>query len=181
MDEIGEMPTDLQSRLLRVIQEGEVRRIGSNKAVPVDVRIIAATHRDLNQAVTEGSFRMDLYYRLNVFQMVLPPLRQRKSDIPLLVAAFLKKHANEIRRITHVSPKFWTRAMAYDWPGNVRELENMVERSLALGSGTVLTDEEESLPQEVQAGRSQRLATERLGVLEKQTILKATQRARDSS
>lgn len=175
LDEIGEIPKELQSKLLRVIQEGEVRRVGSNKGVAVDVRIIAATHRDLNQAVNEGRFRMDLYYRLNVFQMVLPPLRQRKSDIPLLVAAFLKKHANEDRRITHVSHKFWTRAMAHEWPGNVRELENMVERSMALGSGTVLTDEEENLTQEVRAGSAQRMRTERLDVLEKQTILKAMQ------
>lgn len=172
LDEIGELPKELQSKLLRVIQEGEVRRVGSTQTLPVDVRIIAASHRDLNQAVTDGSFRQDLYYRLNVFQMALPPLRKRKSDIPLLVAAFLKKHANEYRAITQVAYNFWTSAMEYDWPGNVRELENTVERSMALGSGEVLRDED-SFPmlRPLEVCRQQ-LCTEALAVIEKRAILK---------
>ena len=145
LDEIGELHKDLQAKLLRAIQEHEVRPVGSTKAKSVDVRIIVATHRDLKQASKEGIFREDLYYRLNVFRVTMPPLRQRKEDIPLLIAAFLIKHANPTREITSVGKAFWTAAMSYDWPGNVRELENFVERCIALGSGSTLEDEDQCL------------------------------------
>jgi two-component system response regulator HydG len=142
LDEIGELPKQLQSKLLRVIQEGEVRRVGSTQTLPVDVRVIAATNRDLQQAVEKGEFREDLYYRLNVFQIVVPPLRQHRLDIPLLVAAFIRKYADPRRPITGVGMDFWTAAMGYAWPGNVRELEHSVARSIALGSGPTLHDED---------------------------------------
>jgi len=145
LDEIGELHKDLQAKLLRAIQEHEVRPVGSTRAKSIDVRIIVATHRDLKQAAKEGIFRQDLYYRLNVFSVTMPPLRERKADIPLLIAAFLIKHADPTRAITRVGKAFWTAAMSYDWPGNVRELENFVERCIALGSGSTLEDEDECL------------------------------------
>jgi two-component system, NtrC family, response regulator AtoC len=145
LDEIGELHRDLQAKLLRAIQEHEVRPVGSTKTKSVDVRIVAATHRDLKHAAAEGSFREDLYYRLNVFSVTMPPLRERKGDIPLLIAAFLIKHADPTREITSVGKAFWAAAMSHDWPGNVRELENFVERCIALGSGSILEDEEQCL------------------------------------
>ena len=145
LDEIGELHKDLQAKLLRAIQEHEVRPVGSTKSKSVDVRIIVATHRDLKKAAEEGIFREDLYHRLNVFTLTMPPLRERKGDIPLLIAAFLIKHADPTREITSVGKGFWTAAMSYDWPGNVRELENFVERCIALGSGSTLEDEDQCM------------------------------------
>ena len=141
LDEIGELPRELQAKLLRVIQEQEVRPVGSTCAKPVNARIIAATHRDLEHAINEGAFRRDLYYRLNVFPIKLPPLRERKVDIPVLVTAFLAKHADPMRPIERISQDFCRAVMSFDWPGNVRELENFVARCLALGSGPTLRDE----------------------------------------
>ncbi len=141
LDEIGDLPMELQPKLLRVIQERGVRRIGSTEETPIDVRIVVATNRDLRQAVEEGTFRGDLYFRLNVFQITVPPLRERLADIPLLVAAFLIRHSDSNRPITRVAKEFWAEVMAYDWPGNVRELENLVECSIALGSGPALRNE----------------------------------------
>jgi transcriptional regulator with PAS, ATPase and Fis domain len=145
LDEIGELPKELQAKLLRAVQEREVRPIGATQWLPVDVRILAATNRDLREAVEKGSFRADLYYRLNVFPITLPPLREHRSDIPLLVTAFLNKFADPSRPITRIAKELWTEVMAYDWPGNVRELENFVERSIALGSGPVLRNEDQAL------------------------------------
>src|ERR1700676_927328 len=145
LDEIGELPKELQAKLLRVVQEREVRRVGATQRLPVDVRIVAATNHDLRQAAEEGTFRADLYYRLNVFPITLPPLREHRSDIPLLVTAFLNKFEDPSRPITSIAKDLWTEVMAYDWPGNVRELENFVERSVALGSGPVLRNEDEAL------------------------------------
>ncbi len=136
LDEIGEMPLSMQVKLLRVIQERRVRRVGGADETPVDVRIIAATHRDLMQMVREGSFREDLYYRIDVIQVPIPPLRERLDDIPLLVAEFsarLFRQGGVPRRA--FSPAAMVAFMRHPWPGNVRELENVVERSLTLASG----------------------------------------------
>jgi DNA-binding NtrC family response regulator len=138
LDEIGNLPTDMQAKLLRVVQEREVKPVGSTERVSVSVRIIAATNRDLEAAVREGSFRQDLFFRLNVVQIKLPPLRERKSDIPLLVQAFLDKFADPGRPTPVLADDAIARLTAYDWPGNIRELENAIERAVALGSGPIL-------------------------------------------
>ena len=138
LDEIGDLPVDLQAKLLRALQEREIRPVGATDRVRIDVRIIAATNRDLESAIRTGGFRQDLYFRLNVVQLKLPPLRERKSDIPLLVNSFLEKFSDPQQPIRTISEDAMRRLMAYDWPGNVRELENAVERAVALGSGPIL-------------------------------------------
>jgi transcriptional regulator with GAF, ATPase, and Fis domain len=141
LDEIGELPFDLQVKLLRVLQEREIERVGGRGSFPVDVRIIAATNRNIEKEVSEGRFRNDLYYRLNVFPIVIPPLRERKADIPLLTAYFIERYAkNAGKRITGISEKAQSAMMAYDWPGNVRELEHLIERSILLNHGPILKD-----------------------------------------
>jgi formate hydrogenlyase transcriptional activator len=131
LDEIGEMPLDLQSKLLRVLQEGEFERVGSSKTLNVDVRVIAATNRDLQASLERKEFRTDLYYRLNVFPILSPPLRDRKEDIPVLVYHFFKKYGAKFnKKITTVPKPVLDGLIAYDWPGNVRELENIVQRGM---------------------------------------------------
>lgn len=138
LDEIGDMPTDLQAKLLRALQEREVKPVGSTERRQIDVRIIAATNRDLEAAIRSGSFRQDLYFRLNVVQIKLPALRDRKSDIPLLVTSFLDKFSGPQGPVRTISDDAMRRLVAYDWPGNVRELENAIERAVALSSGPIL-------------------------------------------
>ncbi|HEV2223771.1 MAG TPA: sigma-54 dependent transcriptional regulator, partial [Candidatus Acidoferrales bacterium] len=138
LDEIGNLPVDMQAKLLRVLQEREVKPVGSNDRVSIEVRVIAATNKDLETAVRSGQFRQDLFFRLNVVQMNLPPLRERKSDIPVLVQLFLEKFADARRPLPSLAEDAMTRLTAYDWPGNVRELENAIERAVALGSGPIL-------------------------------------------
>lgn len=138
LDEIGDMPIDLQAKLLRALQEREVKPVGSTERRRIDVRIIAATNRDLDSAIKSGAFRQDLYFRLNVVQVKLPPLRERKSDIPLLVTAFLEKFSLSQQTSRSISEDAMRQLIAYDWPGNVRELENAIERSVALSSGPIL-------------------------------------------
>ncbi len=138
LDEIGDMPVDLQAKLLRALQEREVKPVGSTERRQINVRIIAATNRDLETAIRSGTFRQDLYFRLNVVQIKLPPLRDRKSDIPILVTAFLEKFSDPQGPVRIISEDAMRRLMAYDWPGNVRELENAIERAVALGSGPIL-------------------------------------------
>jgi len=138
LDEIAELPPDLQGKLLRALQEKEIKPVGSTQRVPLEVRIVAATNRDLDQAIGDGRFRKDLYYRLNVVTLKLPPLRERKSDIPLLVNHFLERFSDPGRRVRGISEEAMARLMTYDWPGNVRELENVIERALALGAGNVI-------------------------------------------
>lgn len=145
LDEIADLPFDLQAKLLRALQEREIRPVGANDQVPVNVRVIAATNRDLEAAIRNNAFRQDLYFRLNVVQVKLPPLRERKSDIPLLVNLFLEKFSDPAARgkggpapLRGISEDAMARLMAYDWPGNVRELENAIERAVALGSGPIL-------------------------------------------
>ena len=139
LDEIGEIPMDVQVKLLRVLQEREFERVGGNQVIRTDVRVIAATNRDLKKSIREGLFRADLYYRLNVFPIHLPPLRERGTDIPLLVHFFVQKHAPRVgRRIEAVDSESMQRLSRYAWPGNIRELENLVERALILNSTPVL-------------------------------------------
>ena len=138
LDEIGDLPIDMQAKLLRVLQEREVRPVGATERVRIDVRILAATNRDLESAVRTKGFRQDLYFRLNVLQIKIPPLRDRKSDIPFLVASFLEKFCDPQQPVRTIAEDAMRRLMAYDWPGNVRELENAVERAVAVGSGPIL-------------------------------------------
>ena len=139
LDEIGELPLELQVKLLRVLQEGEFEPLGSNHTRKVDVRIIAATNRNLEEAVAHGEFRADLYYRLNVFPLVNPPLRERTEDIPLLVRYFINKYAAKTnKKITSVSKKTLHLLETYPWPGNIRELENIIERAVVLSHGPKL-------------------------------------------
>ncbi len=138
LDEIGDMPVDLQAKLLRALQEREIKPVGSTERRRINVRIIAATNRDLESAIRNGAFRQDLYFRLNVVQLKLPPLRDRKSDIPLLVIAFLEKFSDPQAPVRTISEEAMRRLISYDWPGNVRELENAIERAVALGSGPIL-------------------------------------------
>ena len=136
LDEIGELPLELQVKLLRVLQEGEYERLGSSETLKVDVRVIAATNRDLETAAREGEFREDLYYRLNVFPVESIPLRDRKDDIPLLVNHFVEKICARVgKHIERVPKKVMDTLQAYAWPGNVRELENMVERGVIVSRG----------------------------------------------
>ena len=139
LDEIGEMPLELQSKLLRAIQEQELERVGGNRTIHVDIRIIAATNRDLKQMVEEGKFRSDLYYRLHVFPLNVPALRERREDIPLLTRYFVQKHAQRMGRNIESIPTSTLEALTrYDWPGNIRELQNVLERAVILTQGTSL-------------------------------------------
>src|SRR5262249_21349369 len=139
LDEIGELPPDAQAKLLRVLQEHEFDRVGGGAPIRVDVRIIAATNRDLGKAVAEEAFREDLYYRLNVFPILLPPLRERVEDIPMLVHFLVQKFTTQIgKRIDGVGESTLERLRAYSWPGNVRELENIIERAVILANSTTL-------------------------------------------
>jgi DNA-binding NtrC family response regulator len=142
LDEIGETSPALQVKLLRVLQEGEIRPVGSNRPVKVDNRVIAATNRDLERAVAEQQFRADLYYRLNVIVIRLPPLRERRDDIPLLVSAFLRTASARVDRTVELSTGALDLMVAYDWPGNVRQLENTVERLVLLSPGSVIGAED---------------------------------------
>lgn len=141
LDEIGELKPDIQVKLLRVLQNGEIERVGCSEVIRVDVRIIAATHRNLENMVSEGLFREDLLYRINVFPIIIPPLRTRKNDIPALVDHFVQKKSNELKTypVPSLGSKAMDRLMNYHWPGNVRELENVVERELILNAGGPLT------------------------------------------
>ena len=177
LDEIGDLPVDLQAKLLRALQEREIRPVGATERVRIDLRIIAATHRDLESAIRTGVFRQDLYFRLNVVQVKLPPLRERKSDIPLLVNFFLEKFSDPQRPIRTISEDAMRRLMAYDWPGNVRELENAVERAVALGSGPILHIAD--LPSNLQQSSSDKLLESNelttLDEMERRAILRALQ------
>ncbi|HEX5750830.1 MAG TPA: sigma-54 dependent transcriptional regulator [Archangium sp.] len=148
LDEVGELPLNAQVKLLRVLQEREVRRVGETRPVQVDVRVVAATHRDLRAAAAQGRFREDLFYRLNVFPVQLPPLRERKEDIPVLAAHLLDKHCKAMgRTLEGMTPEALRTLVGYPWPGNVRELENALMRAVAVAAGPGVT--ERDLPPEV--------------------------------
>jgi DNA-binding NtrC family response regulator len=155
LDEIAEMPLPLQSKLLRVLQDGEVRRVGESAPIHVDVRIICATHQNLQTAVAEKRFREDLYFRLKVFTLVVPPLRERLDDIPMLVAMFLEAESHT----EGLSPKATATMMRYPWPGNVRELQNAVKHGAVLSGGAVI--EVEHLPEELSQPALARTADQR--------------------
>ena len=140
LDEVGSMRLDLQAKILRALQEREIERVGGTRTIKIDVRVIAATNRDLKKAVEEGTFREDLYYRLNVVPITLPPLRQRRDDIPLLVEHFIAKYNREFnRRVKGFSAGATAALYQYDWPGNVRELENVIERAVALAQSETIS------------------------------------------
>jgi len=154
LDEITEIPQTIQVKLLRAVQEREIRRIGDTRDVKVDARLIAASNRDLSKAVADGVLREDLYYRLNVIPIHMPPLRERIDDIPLLVAHFVGRLTKDVGKSTHgISPESLAILERYHWPGNIRELENVVERAIVLGTGELLSPE--SLPPHLRAPRDE--------------------------
>jgi formate hydrogenlyase transcriptional activator len=168
LDEIGDMPPDLQVKLLRVLQEHEFERLGGSNLIKVDVRVIAATNRDLLRSVSEGTFRQDLYYRLNVFPVQLPPLRERREDIPPLVHYFVRRFSLKIgRKIARIQRETIERLVSYAWPGNVRELENVIERAVILSRGIELEVAPDVLPKIAAVAHTQaaapRLAPEEKG------------------
>jgi DNA-binding NtrC family response regulator len=184
LDEVGELPVDLQAKMLRAIQEKEIRPVGSTKRVSINVRILAATNRDLEQAVMQGAFRRDLYFRLNVLSLRIPPLRERRQDIPLLIAHFMERMVRDSGQEKVLSDDALKCLLAYDWPGNVRELENCLERSYAFTSGPLIHSAD--LPREIAQSpvpESSKLCGSSIGnarsrivpiaELEKQTILSA--------
>jgi len=150
LDEIGEISPTVQVKLLRVLQEGEFERVGGTETIKVDVRVIAATNRDLPRAVAEGRFREDLFYRLNVIHIEIPPLRERREDIPLLVQHFIDKYTRLTgKQVNGIAPSALDRLLAGDWPGNVRELENAIERAVVLASGDLITDADVAAPAQI--------------------------------
>jgi two-component system response regulator HydG len=178
LDEIGELPVDLQAKLLRAIQEKEIRPVGSVKRIPINVRILAATNHDLERGVAEGSFRRDLYFRLNVLTIRVPALRERRQDIPLLAAHFLERQGRETGIEKTISDEALKALLNYDWPGNVRELENCLERACALSSANEiqvrdLPTQIYSAPMDVGSMNPPRTGIVTIAELERQTILNA--------
>jgi formate hydrogenlyase transcriptional activator len=136
LDEIGDLPAETQIALLRVLQEREIERVGGSHPIPVDVRVLAATNRDLQAAVAAGTFRQDLFYRLNVFPIQIPSLRERRDDVPLLVEYFIERYAKKAgKKIRNIQKTTLEQFQAYDWPGNIRELQNVIERAVILCEG----------------------------------------------
>ena len=149
LDEIGELPLELQPKLLRVLEQREVRRVGGSKTKPINVRVVAATNRNLREEVDKGRFREDLYYRLAVVEMVMPPLRDRMEDLELLAEHLLKRSANN-PGVQHIEPRVLEIFRAYHWPGNVRELNNVVERAIPFSDGNTITIK--ALPEALRSG-----------------------------
>jgi transcriptional regulator with GAF, ATPase, and Fis domain len=139
LDEIGDLPLELQPKILRALQEKEFERLGGTQTIPVNVRLVAATNRDLTKMVADKEFRSDLYYRLRVFPIMIPPLRERREDIPLLVNYFVDKHSRRLdRKIETIPPDIMRALTRWEWPGNIRELENFIERAVLLSKGPAL-------------------------------------------
>jgi formate hydrogenlyase transcriptional activator len=172
LDEVTELPVDTQVKLLRVLQEGEFERVGSSQTIKVDVRVIAATNRDLQEVVRNGSFRADLFYRLNVFPLEVPPLRERREDIPLLVNFFISRFGKSLgKEIRGVSQKSMASLSQYHWPGNIRELQNVIERAAVLAKGPILHVDDTLLRADESA--SSQTAIDTLENVERQHILRA--------
>ena len=163
LDEVGDLPSEIQVALLRVLQEREIERVGSNKVIPIDVRVIAATHRDLNTLVAEGKFREDLLYRLNVVPIDVPPLRERVADTPLLVEYFIDRFGKKAgKKFGTIDKKSLGLLQAYDWPGNIRELQNVIERAVILCDGETFSVDETWLRRELPVARSRPSALNRV-------------------
>jgi Nif-specific regulatory protein len=181
LDEVGEMPQLLQVKLLRVLQEREFERVGGTRTLKVDIRLIAATNKDLEEAIRQGTFRQDLYYRLNVVALDMPPLRERREDISLLASYFIQKYSDKCnRRVRGISSEARARLTSYDWPGNVRELENAIERAVVLGATeTILPEDlpEAALETDVPASGGVAKYHEAVAEAKKQLILKAVEQA----
>jgi transcriptional regulator with GAF, ATPase, and Fis domain len=177
LDEIGELGVDVQAKLLRVLQDGTFERVGSSRTLRSDTRVIAATNRDLERAMAEGRFREDLYYRLNVFPIRLPPLRDRREDIPLLVWSMINRRQRALgRRISDVPRRAMQALTAYDWPGNVRELENVIERALVLSRGATLQVEDPGGTATTATGAPAPFTPRRLDAVERDHILAVLER-----
>jgi formate hydrogenlyase transcriptional activator len=171
LDEVTELPIDTQVKLLRVLQEGEFERVGSNQTLKVDVRVIAATNRNLKEVVQNGTFRSDLFYRLNVFPLEVPSLRERKDDIPLLVNFFLSKFGKKLgKEVRGVSQRTMEGLINYSWPGNVRELQNVVERGVVLAGGPIVNIDDAKMGFD---GAAQKSAVDTLENVERNHILRA--------
>jgi two-component system NtrC family response regulator len=185
LDEIGDLSPALQAKLLRVLQEKEIERVGSNQTIKIDVRVIAATNRNLEEAIKKGAFREDLYYRLNVVTISLRPLRERKEDIPLLIEYFLKKYSAENKKeVRSLSRESKDLLLKYDYPGNVRELENIIERAVVLCRQDMITSQD--LPLNLRESRTEialvqvrqaHSLPETLETLERQLIIGALERS----
>ncbi len=182
LDEIGELPLSLQAKLLRVLQEGEVRRLGSNRTKKVDVKLVAATNRDLKELVSQGKFREDLYYRLNVLTLKIPPLRERPEDITALTGYFLKKFSSKYGKKVEMTPEALEILLSHSFPGNVRELENLIHRLVITSDGTIkpedlkdLTDSKSQSPEEITLDFSEPLP-QKVARLEKMMIEEALKR-----
>jgi transcriptional regulator with GAF, ATPase, and Fis domain len=172
LDEVGELPAETQIALLRVLQEREYQRVGGNESLKTDVRVVAATNRDLQGAIAEGRFREDLFYRLNVFPIEVPPLRDRKEDIPLLVEYFVDRYASKAgKKITGINKKSMELLRWYQWPGNIRELQNVIERSVIVCDSENLSVDESWLARRAIAGDSPaQPLSEKLAAQEKELI-----------
>jgi two-component system response regulator HydG len=185
LDEIGELSPVLQVKLLRVLQEREFERVGGTRTIKVDIRLLAATNKDLEQAIADGDFRQDLFYRLNVVELAMPQLRERPEDISLLANYFASKHGEKCnRKILGVSPDAQARLLRYEWPGNVRELENAIERAVVLGTTDHILPED--LPEAILEGETVTTNTpapqyhEAITQTKKQIILTAMDQAKGS-
>ena len=174
LDEVGDLPSEIQVALLRVLQEREIERVGSNKVIPIDVRVIAATHRDLNTLVAEGKFREDLLYRLNVVPIDLPPLRERVADTPLLVEYFIDRFGKKAgKKFGTIDKKSLGLLQAYDWPGNIRELQNVIERAVILCEGETFSVDETWLRRELPVARSRPSALNRVLARQEKEMIEA--------
>jgi transcriptional regulator with GAF, ATPase, and Fis domain len=179
LDEVGEIPMDTQIALLRVLQERQLERVGGSRPIPVDVRVVAATNRDLSLAIAEGSFRSDLFYRLNVFPIHVPPLRKRREDIPILVEYFVKRFAEQMaKRIRQIDRRTLEACERYPWPGNIRELQNIVERSVILCAGDTFSIDEAWLSTQVPSGTAEPALPQTLLDQEKEMIEAALLKSR---
>jgi formate hydrogenlyase transcriptional activator len=174
LDEIGDLPPEIQVALLRVLQEREIERVGSNKPIPIDLRVVAATHRDLNTLVAEGKFREDLLYRLNVVPIDVPPLRERVADIPLLVEYFIDRFGKKAgKKFRTIDKKSLRLLQAYDWPGNIRELQNVIERAVILCEGDTFSMDETWLSPELPVARSRRGSLSRVLTRQEKEMIEA--------